>query len=186
MKKRSLPYSETSPSGSPSIGIRPLPSLPVDSAISCSAQAPKSAIFLRGQDRHLVAAFEAGDAHREPELHAGIFMRRHVRAAGAHHRKRMVDQAAHVDAGGRGRHQPERRQHRIAPADRGVAMEDAGKALLGRDLLQRRAGIGDRDEAMAGLVRADRLRDAIEEIILHHVRLGGAAGLAGDDEQRLA
>jgi hypothetical protein len=25
--------------------------------------------------------------------------------------------------------------------------------------------------------------DAVEEIILHHVRLGGAAGLAGNDEQ---
>ena len=36
---------------------------------------------------------------------------------------------------------------------------------------------------MPGLVGADGLRDAREEIILHHVRLGGAAGLAGDDEQ---
>ena len=64
-------------------------------------------------------------------------------------------------------------------------MENAGKALLGRHLLQRRAGIGHRDEAVAGLVLADRLRHAIVEIILHRVRLGGAAGFAGDDEQRL-
>jgi hypothetical protein len=31
------------------------------------------------------------------------------------------------------------------------------KALLGRDLLQRRAGIGHGDEAVAGLVGADGL-----------------------------
>ncbi len=65
----------------------------------------------------------------------------------------------------------------------GIAVEDAGKALFGRDLLQRRAGIGHRDEAMPGLVGADRFRHALEEIILHHVGFGGAAGFAGDDEQ---
>ena len=141
--------------------------------------------LLRRGDRHLVAAFEAGEPHRQPELHAGVFVRRHVGAAGAHHRERVRDQAANVDTGGRRRHQAERRQHGVASADRGIAVEDAGKALLGRDLLQRRAGIGDGDEAMAGLVLADGLGDAIEEIILHHVRLGGAAGFAGDDEQRV-
>ncbi len=62
-------------------------------------------------------------------------------------------------------------------------MEDAGKALFGRDLLQRRVGIGHRNEPMAGLLGANGLGDAGEEIILHHVRLGGAAGLAGDDEE---
>ena len=133
----------------------PLPSLPVDSAISCSAQAPKSAIAFRGKDRHLVAALEAGKAHREAELHAGIFMRRHVRPAGAHHRQRMGNQAAHIDAGGGGRHQAERRQYGIAPADGRLAVEDARKALFGRDLLQRRAGIGHGDKAMACLVLAD-------------------------------
>ena len=141
--------------------------------------------LFRRRNRHLVAAFEAGEPHRQPELHARVFMRRHVGAAGAHHRKRMRDQAANVDAGGSRRHQSERRQHGVAAADRGIAVEDAGKALLGRNLLQRRAGIGDGDEAMAGLVLADGLGDAIEEIILHHVRLGGAAGFAGDDEQRV-
>ena len=45
MKKRSLPYTDAPAIVSPSIGIRPLPSLPVDSAINCSAQAPKSATF---------------------------------------------------------------------------------------------------------------------------------------------
>ena len=94
----------------------------------------------------------------------------------------MLYEGADVDAGGRGGHQAERRQHRVAPADRGIAVKDARKALFGRDLLQRRAGIGHRDETMAGLVGADGLGDAGEEIILHHVRFGGAAGFAGDDE----
>ena len=72
----------------------------------------------RRRDRHLVAAFETGEAHGEAKLHAGIFVRRHVGAAGAHHRKRMRDQAANIDAGGRRRHQAERRQHGVASADR--------------------------------------------------------------------
>ena len=138
--------------------------------------------LLRRQDGHLVAAVEAGEPHRQPELHARIFMRRHVRPAGTHHRKRVFDERADVDAGGGGGHQPERRQHGVAPADGGIAVEDARKTLFGRDLLQRRAGIGHRDETMPGLLGADRLGDAGEEIILHHVRLGGAAGFAGDDE----
>ncbi len=65
--------------------------------------------LLRGDDRHLVAALEAGEAHREPELHARVFMRRHVGAAGAHHGKRVLDQAANIDAGGGGGDQTERR-----------------------------------------------------------------------------
>ena len=62
-------------------------------------------------------------------------------------------------------------------------MEDARKTLSGCDLLQRRARVGDRDEVVAGLAGADRLGYAGEEIVLHHVRFGRAAGLAGDDEQ---
>ena len=110
-------------------------------------------------------------------------MRRHIGSAGAHHRQRVLQQRADVDACRRGRHQPERRQHGIASADRRVAMEGPRKALLGRDLLKRRAGIGHRDETVPGPVGADRLGDAREEVILHHVRLGGAAGLAGDDKE---
>src|ERR1700743_2141971 len=38
---------------------------------------------------------------------------------------------------------------------------------------------------MRGLLGADPLRDALEEVVLHHVWFGGAAGFAGDDEQRI-
>ncbi len=109
-------------------------------------------------------------------------MRRHVGSAGANHGERVLDQGADIDARGCRRHQSERRQHGVASADAGIAMEDAGKALFGRNLLQRRAGIGHRDKAMAGLVGADGLGDPREEVILHRVGLGGAAGFAGDDE----
>ena len=121
--------------------------------------------------------------HGEAELHAGILVRRHVGSAGAHHRERVLQQGAQVDARGRGWHQPEWRQHGVTSADRWIAMEDACKTLSGCDLLQRRARVGDRDEVVAGLAGADRLGYAGEEIVLHHVRFGRAAGLAGDDEQ---
>ena len=53
------------------------------------------------------------------------------------------------------------------------------------DLLHLRAGIGDGDEAAAGLVGADRLLHALEEILLVNVGLERAARFAGDDEERL-
>ena len=62
-------------------------------------------------------------------------------------------------------------------------MEDARKILLLGDLLQRRAGIGDGNKMRACLILADGVANLREEIILHHIRLGGAAGFAGDDQQ---
>ena len=51
-----------------------------------------------------------------------------------------------------------------------------------RFFFQRRAGVGDRDEAMAGLVGANGLRDARMKIVFQRIRFSGAAGLAGHDE----
>ena len=79
---------------------------------------------------HLFAAFEAGETHGKAEQDARVFMRRHIGAAGPHHCQRVCHQAANIDAGGGRGHQPEWRQHRISPADRGIAVEDAGKALF--------------------------------------------------------
>ncbi len=50
---------------------------------------------------------------------------------------------------------------------------------------QRRAGIGDGDEARAGAGGAQRLLGALVEIRLEDVGLRGRARLAGDDEQRV-
>ena len=48
----------------------------------------------RRQDRHLVAALQTGEPHGEAELHAGIFVRRHIRPAGAHHGERVLVSAS--------------------------------------------------------------------------------------------
>ena len=54
------------------------------------------------QNGDLVAALDASQPHREPKLHARIFIWRHVRSTGAHHRKRVGYEAANVNSGGRG------------------------------------------------------------------------------------
>ncbi len=65
---------------SPSMGIRPLPCLPVDSAISCSSHAPIGLQTFGGKDRDLVApAFGGQRAQRDAEPHARIGGRRHQR-----------------------------------------------------------------------------------------------------------
>ncbi len=46
--------------------------------------------LFRRQNGHLVATFETGEPHGEAELHARIFVRRHIRSAGAHHRERVL------------------------------------------------------------------------------------------------
>ena len=46
----------------------------------------------------------------------------------------------------RRRHEAEIRQHRVAAADPGVAVEDVPEAVLLGDLLHVRAGVGHRDE----------------------------------------
>ena len=103
-----------------------------------------------------------------------------------HHHARRLFQRRDVDAGDGGRHQAERRQHRIAAADAGHAEEYLAKVLrLGR-LLQRRAWIGDGDKMPAGFRFADRVGDALEKVILENIRLGRGARLARHDEQRLA
>ena len=118
----------------------------------------------RGNDRHFVAAEARGrDAHGDAELYAGILRRRHIRAAGSLHRLRRFEKAFDVETHRRRRHQAELRQHGVAPADRGYAVEDMSKVELLGTSLERRAGIGDRDEVFAGLVLASHRADPIVE-----------------------
>ena len=57
-------------------GSRPLPSLPVDSASSCSSHAPKSAMAGDVDERQLVASRERAHAHHGAEHQAGVLVRR--------------------------------------------------------------------------------------------------------------
>ena len=61
---------------------------------------------------------------------------------------------------------------------------DVPESLGPRVLLEARSRIGDRDEPARGLVGADRLLHAIEEVRLEDVGLERRARLARDDEQR--
>ena len=113
--------------------------------------------FRRREQRDLVAAGPPGDGERDTELDGGICFRRHSRPARPCHHLGGAEQESHVDPGGRGGHQAERREHRIAAADAGIAQEDAAEPLGPGGLLQRRARIGNGDEAAAGLLLAERL-----------------------------
>ena len=118
----------------------------------------------RGNDRNFVAAETRGrNTHGDAELHAGILRRRHVRAAGSLHRPHRFEQAFDVKTHRRRRHQAELRQHGVAPADRGYAVENMSKAKLFGASLQRRSGIGDRDEVFARFVLASHRADPVEE-----------------------
>ena len=118
------------------------------SASSCSSQAPKSArpgesneaSACRGRPS---AAAPSTMPSATPGLSAGGTSAPHER----HHHCRALEQPRHIEAHRRGRHHAEVGEHRIAPADAGIAVEDRAGSLsrLAR-LLQRRARIGDGDE----------------------------------------
>src|ERR1035437_38308 len=74
----------------------------------------------------------------------------------------------------------------FVPADRSYAVENMSKAKLLGTSLQRRSGIGDRDEVFAGFVLALYRANPVEEIVQENVWLQRAAGFGRDDEQRLA
>src|SRR6185437_6504023 len=132
----------------------------------------------RGDDRHLVAS-EAGcrDTHGDAELHAWIFRRWDIGAAGPLHRPRRLEQASHVKAQGRSRHQAELRQHGVASADRWRAIKDTSKLELARSPFQRGTGIGHRNELLAGLSLSSHRTGAVEEVIEEYVGLERTAGL---------
>ena len=65
-------------------------------------------------------------------------------------------------------------------------MEYLPVVLLCRVLLERRSRIRDGHKMASGLVRTNRVGDALEEIVAQHVGFGRAAGFARDDEKRLA
>ena len=86
-------------------------------------------------------------AEREAELEPGVVVV--LGAALTGHVLGDREQAVDVDPHQRCRHDPERRERRVAPADRRLAVEDRPEAALLRERLERRPGVGDRHELSA-------------------------------------
>jgi hypothetical protein len=112
-------------------------------------------------------------AQREPEREPRVVV---VAAAGVQHRLGAIEQAAEVDGHQRRREEPEHRQRRVAAADRRLAREHPRTARA-RELLQRRAGIGDRDETVASLAAPP------EEVVVR-AGLERRPRFRGDDKER--
>ena len=135
------------------------------------------ALQRRGQDeRQLVAALGVlgGDHVRErlAGVDAELVVALRDRLGGALQERRQVD------ARERGRDEPERRERGVAPADVGAAVRDARPAVAARALLERRARVGDRDEARA--VAAGLAPERIGEAVGLHRR----ARFGRDHEER--
>src|ERR1700710_2453117 len=146
-----------SPSGSPSDGVSPLPSLPVDSAISCSAHAPKSAILFDDRivtlSRPSRPAMPIASPSCTPGFSCGGTSGPHDRTIESE-RLRTFARSTPAAAAGTS---PNGDSTEYPPADGRVAMEDTGKTLCLCDLFQRRTGVGHRHEMPAGLAGTDSL-----------------------------
>ena len=163
-------------------GRMPVPSLPVDSAMSCSAQSAKpDDVGAVGDDAELVASGEAGRGDRRAEHEARVLGA--VDGERELDRLGLVEELGDVDAGEAGRHEAERGQRRVAAADVRVGVEDAVAGRAGR-LVERRARVGDDDDALRGVDAGVAERLLVDAALA--VGLDRRAGLRRDDERRCA
>ena len=162
-------------------GRMPLPSLPVDSAISCSAQSPKPgnaepALASTTLSTPARLAAPSRPPSRSPGL-SGSSASRTGRISSASSSSAPMSAPASPLG-----HQAERRERGVAAADVGVGHVDA-VAGLARGLLQRRAGVGDHHDPLG------RLDPGVAERLLEGaplaVGLDGASGLARDHDDGL-
>ena len=147
---------------------------------------PETGQRLGDHERELVAARLRERAERRAQPHAGRLLgaRRSSDSAvrGVAHADlpgaaAPASRASHVDADQRGGHDAEGRQRAVAPADVRIAGEHLPEAVLLGELLEARAGVGDRREVGA-------LTDERPEVREQRQRLDRAARLGGDEEQR--
>ena len=113
-------------SGSSAIGRMPRPCLPVLSATSCSTQTPNEAIGSSTTNVSLSRPARASSPSARPSHRPGVVLGVVEVRARLLGDLRALEQRPHVDAGQRGRHEPEVRQRRVAPADLGVVQERCG------------------------------------------------------------
>jgi hypothetical protein len=143
----------------------------------------EAAELAREHERHLVAAGLGQPRERRAEPDRGVVAGAHRVAAGLDHGVGAVEQRLDVDADQRRGHEAEEGQGREAPADRGRVEEGAAEARLGRELVERPAGVGDGDEMYARARYRGGL-DLCAEILVEGQGLGRGPGLGGDDEER--
>ena len=116
-------------------GSKPRPDLPVDSAISCSAQSPKPSMpEPESASTTLSRPSTPAPPSAAPSCRDGLPS---VAASVCGQRVRVVEQPLDVHAGKRAGHQAEGRQRAVAAADVGVGEEDLTKTGVPRDLFQR-------------------------------------------------
>ena len=137
-------------------GRMPVPSLPVDSAISCSAQSPRPTMprAVVGE-RRACPGRPRPRRRAQPEARAPGCPRR--RPSAGSQRRGLVEQRGHVDAGQRRRAPARTRSARCTARRRpGRRGRPRGSPRPARPLLQRRTRVGDDDEARAGSGRSRR------------------------------
>src|SRR5262249_4819112 len=109
---------------------------------------PEAEVARGTADADLVAAPAPAGSEPAPELVARIAFARAARLA---HLLSLLEQALGVGAHQHRRHDPERRERRVATPDRGLAREDRAEPALAGEALELGSGGGDRGEHLATL-----------------------------------
>ena len=156
-----------------------MPSLPVDSAISCSTHSPKLAIGSETTNVSLSRRWSASAPIAMPSHRPGVRRRAVVVRAVLLRHLAPVQQAADVRAHQDRRDDPEVGHHRVAAADLRVVAEHPPEAVLLGQLLERAARVGDRHELRPVPARL------LEEVAEVRQRLDRPARLRRDEEERL-
>ena len=151
-----------------------MPSLPVLSAMSCSAQSgrPHDARAVVDEDQLVAQRVGARHGRAEPQCRVGVV----VGAQDVGDRLRVVEEGLDVGPGEPRGDQAEGCQGGVAPADVGVGVDDA-VAGLARLPVERAAGVGHDDDA-GRRVDAGLGERGLERAPLR-VGLDGGPGLAG-------
>ena len=131
VRRRGLARSPARPRRSTTTGRIPRPSLPVDSAISCSAQSPKPGEPGAAVGQHdLVVPGQRVAAQRGAQREARV-VRQSPASAGSH-AVGLVEQPGHVHARQRRGHQAERGQRAVPAAHVRVGEHDVVAGLVRR------------------------------------------------------
>ena len=139
-------------STSSTTGSSPLPSLPVDSAMSCSAQSAKPTMWVPSAMMPSLSLSGWVPAIAAPEHEAGVVGV--VEGEFELHGLGLIQQFPDVDAGEPARHQSEGGERRVPASHVRVGVEDA-VPVGASSHVERGIGVGDHDDAL-GRARCPR------------------------------